>query len=237
MKTTNLDKVKEIAINFLYLDIKYHEKFPFLVIHPIFESEVVGMPNGKLLNIREEGNLDKARKAYEKAIKEASSLIQVMMIIRAPYQLTFLKYTKDYLSVDDFTEWLAHCWVNCENPNQDKNVSIRTFISWFKSADKSKLMNEEDYEYYKSLPEEVEIYRGVAVGRAEQKGLSWTDKYETAQWFAERYDNRVEGQHGYILKAKIRKEDIFAYFNTRGEDELVCNSSKIYDVERISTGE
>ncbi len=235
MKTTDLDAVKEVAISFLYMDIQYHEQFPFLIMHPIFETEIVGMPNGEFMNLREGDNLKKVREAYTKAIKEASSYTAVMMTIRSSYQLTFLKFTKQYMSHKDFDEWLAHCWVACENPNQDKNVSISTFISWFKHADKRTIMNDEDYEYYCNLPDEVEIYRGVAVGRAEQKGLSWTANYDTAEWFAKRYDDDRVNKHGYILKAKIRKEDVLAYFNTRDEDELVCNSSKIYGIERIST--
>ena len=159
-----------------------------------------------------------------------------MMMLCAPYRFTFLKYAKPYLSKEEFDKTLARCWITCENPNQDKNVQIRTFIGWFKKADKKTIMNEEEYEYYRNLPDIVEVYRGVAVSRAEQEGLSWTCKYETAEWFSRRFDNEAESKYGYILKGRINKEDVFAYFNSRGEDEILCNSSKVYNIERIDRG-
>ena len=90
-------------------------------------------------------------------------------------------------------------------------------------------MCKEDYENYKKLPDKFIVYRGVAVGRNPHglswtlNLLSWTLNLETAQWFANRFNNDKET--GYIEKATVRKSDVFAYFNTRGEDEIVCNVS------------
>lgn len=231
MKTTNIEEIRDLAIVFLHFDATPNKQLPFVIDHPYFDSVIVGLGK-ELIDIREEENLKKVREKYTEMIR-TGDLTRIMLMIRSPYRFTFLKYAKPYLKKADFDEWLAHLWVESENPNQDVNVSIRTFISWFRKADKRTIMTEEDYDYYSKLPDVVEVYRGVAVGRAEQKGLSWTCKYETADWFSKRFDNIKEGKFGYIIKAKINKEDVFAYFNTRNEDEVLCNSSKIYDVERI----
>lgn len=92
----------------------------------------------------------------------------------------------------------------------------------FQKCKKEHLMCKEDYENYKKLPDKFIVYRGVAVGR-NPHGLSWTLNLETAKWFANRFNN--DKKTGYIEKAVVRKSDMFAYFNTRGEDEIVCNVS------------
>ena len=118
-----------------------------------------------------------------------------------------------------------------ENPNQDANITIEEFVQWFSQADRKNLMEKDELEYYNNLPETVKIYRGVAVGRAEQQGLSWTCNYETAKWFSQRFDRADE--KGYIIKGEIAKKDIFAYLNGRNEDEILCNSSKVMNKEII----
>jgi len=109
-------------------------------------------------------------------------------------------------------------WVNSENPNQDANVTTKELAKWFKECNKEKLMTAEDYEYYQKLPDKIKIYRGVAVNRNPLR-LSYTDNYESANWFAHRFDN--ENEKGYIIEKEISKKDVLAYFNTRSEEEIV----------------
>lgn len=111
-------------------------------------------------------------------------------------------------------------WVTEENPNMDINCSLKESVQFFKKANKELLMEPKDYEVYKAFPETLTVYRGVAVGRIE-KGLSWTANKETAEWFAHRFDN--ENEKGYVQSMTVSKKDILAYFNTRGEDEIVIN--------------
>jgi hypothetical protein len=99
----------------------------------------------------------------------------------------------------------------------------------FKKADKKILMTEEDYEVFMSLPDEIVVYRGVAVGR-NPNGLSWTDDYEKAKWFSNRFN--TEKEVGYIQKAVVQKKNVLAYFNTRHEKELVCDIRKT-QIERL----
>ena len=84
-------------------------------------------------------------------------------------------------------------------------------------------------ELYKNLPESIRVYRGVAVGR-NPKGLSWTNNLEKARWFSNRFNN--ENEVGYIQTVVVNKKDILAYFNTRNEDELVCDIRK-YKISKL----
>lgn len=141
-----------------------------------------------------------------------------MSIIRESYQLGFLKNIVSALSQTDLSQLLSMIWVNIENPNQDINASVSEIVRWFKKADKQSLMNQEDYEVYCNLSECFSVYRGVAVGR-NPNGLSWTRNLNRAEWFAHRFDRKE--QQGYVRDATIFKRDVLAYFNTRGEEEIV----------------
>ena len=107
-----------------------------------------------------------------------------------------------------------------ENPNMDANVSVSRAIQMFKSCKKEYLMNKDDFAYYKSLPGKIDIYRGVAEGRV-KLGLTWTDDIEKAKWFQKRF-----GNNNHLLHLKVNKKDVIAYFNTRGEKEILLDVLK-----------
>ena len=48
---------------------------------------------------------------------------------------------------------------------------------------------------------------------------------EKAKWFANRFN--TETKKGYVQVGIAKKEHVLAYFNTRGEDEIVYNSKKL----------
>ena len=227
-KVSNLKAIKEVAILFLYQDVEETESSPIIVMHPIFEHGISAVErDGQLIpvNILENSDdLKAARKLIEKRISNAKKVWDVYIIIRKSYRMTFIKFAQDYLSIKDMSKLLAHAWTSSENPNGDVNVSVSTAASWFRKADKTILMDEEEYKVYCELPDVFEIYRGVAIGR-NPKGLSWTRNFETAKWFANRFN---EGnKKGYVQVVTVNKEQVLAYFNSRNEDEIVVDASKM----------
>lgn len=242
LKTTDLTAVKAMAITFLNFEPEPIDN-PVVaglgyINHPFFESSII--PTLKIVNGKQEygfADIFKDTEEYEKAkdrIKKEimnGNLGTIFARLVKKYRLTFLKFIKPYMNKNDFEKILIEQWIMSENPNQDNNITIDEFIQWFKASDRKNLMNKEELEYYKALPDTVKIYRGVAVGRAEQQGLSWTCNYETAKWFSQRFDRADE--KGYIIKGEIAKKDIFAYLNDRDEDEILCNSNKVFNKEII----
>ena len=225
---TNLDEVKDVAKMFLYLPIKIDEKFsPLLCVHhPFLSSSIVTIPS-KGLNMVDVLQDSEALTEYQTFMEnqiDDGNLYKVYSLIRKPYRLTFIKYCEQYLSDKNLAELLADAWVSSENPNQDVNCSISYLVKLFKKCNKEYLMQSEDYAVYNSLPDEFSIYRGVAVGR-NPKGLSWTQNLEKAKWFANRFN--TETKKGYVQVGIAKKEHVLAYFNTRGEDEIVYNSKKL----------
>lgn len=222
---TNLNKIKEMAKLFLHLPIQEDKRLhPLLCVHHPFLASCATCINHEFVNLLENPERLSDFHAYMEEQINKGDLCKIYVLIRKPYRLTFLKHCEPYLSPKDLAEYFADAWIASENPNQDANCPIPYLVRMFKKCSKEHLMTEEDYEVYQSLPETFTIYRGVAVGR-NPKGLSWTQNFEKAKWFSERFDR--EDKKGYIQKATAKKEDVLAYFNTRGEDEIVYDSRKL----------
>lgn len=66
------------------------------------------------------------------------------------------------------------------------------------------------------------------------KALSWSLDYEKAAWFAHRF-----GEEGKVYEAQIAKEHIFAYFNSRNEQEVIVDPKHLIntsDAEDMDDG-
>lgn len=226
-KETDLEAVKRVAKTFVYLDIQINEQVGFLVNHPfIGEIAVVVKENGKLVlkDVRKEEDLAIVRQNTVNTIDAVTNFQQFIHIVRAPYLPAFFKFTHHFLSLNDYSSFLGSMWTIVEFPNVDDNIPPQEFIRIFRMADKSLLMNDEERRLYLALPDEMTVYRGIR-GRGSLKALSWTTDIEQAEWFAKRWDKK-----GKVYFAKIRKEDVLAVFNSRGESELVIEFAKIKDV-------
>lgn len=239
-KLSNLDKIKEqTKIIARAIPIKKESNLP-IAIHP-FTSEIIWthkMMKDKVNEINE-SNISKydlsKKNVYEEWLKEfdlcidkCDDILNIYMFWRDAWKLTFMKYCGDYLSKKDYAEYLAHSWVVEENPNMDANVPISESIKMFKSCKKEFLMEKDDFEYWKSMPNEVILYRGVSKGRV-KLGLSWTDDKEMAKWFMNRWDD----SKNCLLTVKANKKDIIAYFNTRNENEFLLDVLKYKDKIKV----
>ena len=228
MTDTNLKEVRNIG-KILFDAVELKDVGYGIVQHPYLSTLTdFDVESKEILDLREEENFKKCRDKYIKLIDE-SDLLRCYMLIRTPWKLTWFKYVNEYLSEEDFGHFLEDCWISEENPNMDCNVSVRESIKYFKKAKKEFLMVEEDYKYFKNLPEELTVWRGVSPGRV-KLGLSWTDNKEKASWFMNRFGE------GFLLEAKVNKKDVLAYFNTRDEKELVIDVFKIKNNIRVIQG-
>lgn len=229
-KHTDFNEVKEVAKLLLHTEPKADERIPIIVHHPFFNCSFMPDETGEFVNILKQDSFSKAAAVVEDLIDRSKTIFNVYCLLQAPYKLTFIKFIKPHLSREDFSTLLADAWVSSENPNCDVNVKIPTLISWFKQADKLVLMSQEDYDKYMELPSTFRIYRGVALGR-NPNGLSWTQDYKLASWFAHRFD--YDGRTGYVQYAEASKQNVLAYFNSRGEDEIVIDSRKLNIMKEV----
>ena len=215
----NLDKIKEMSK--LLLRSKSVEEADIgygIASHPFTNNVITLIPtsNGfKMIDLRNNKEQQEWMTRMEKEIDEANDILKIYMMINKPYILLWLKLIKIYVSNKIFSEYLADAWVRSENPNQDVNVKISEIAKWFKEADKESIMNDDEYNIWINRPSSIKLYRGVGKGRA-IKGLSWTDDYNKAEWFANRWNYQ-----GKVYMIEAKKEDILCYF--KGEMEYVIN--------------
>lgn len=234
MKKTNLEGVKKIAKLFVDLPIECNNEFgiiqhPFIsnrFVPKILEPEDVGkvIPFYDVCN---EEDLNKVRSMLKKVIDTTKDYQHFSIIVNKPYLLTFFKYTKDFLSNEDYSKFLSTAWTYTEYPNNDTNVSTRELLSYFNKSDKNILMSKDELEAYNKLDDLITIYRGVKPG-AKVKALSWTTDKKVAKWFADRYE-----KNGKVYKAVIDKKDVLAYFLNRNEYEVVVNYNKLKHIEEV----
>ena len=217
---SDLDAIKRVATSLLYEDVIVNKRLPFAAYHPFFESIYLPYENSLVNILENEKAFMEIRKKREELIWKTNDIELFFALVTKPFRLLFLKKTKDFMSRKDFSISLKTAWILCENPNQDYFVDVDTVISWFYEAEQKYLMNEDEFAVFQNLPEKIRVYRGVAVHR-NPEGISWTQDLKTAQWFAQRFDSHK--LQGYVRTGIIDKKHILAYFDDRGEKEIVVD--------------
>lgn len=225
---SDLKSIKLLAVDYLKLEPSVNEAYPFIVYHPFIDRNPVAfIENNKLVLIdiiNDEENLNKYLKQKEADIMSAKNLDEMFLMITKPYRLLFFKSITGFLSKEDYNKYLRYIWTDTEFPNADVNIKPTMSLKLFEKSDKKLLMNSDELTYLEQLPTEVKIYRGT-YSKNNFKALSWTDNYDTAKWFAKRFNGNT------VIKSTINKNDIYAYLNNRNESELVINYNKIKNIE------
>lgn len=109
---------------------------------------------------------------------------------------------------------LGDIWVDSENIWQNKDV-WKYFLENGPERNKEYFMSMEDREVFKSLPDKITVYRGYQP-RKNKGGFSYTLSKEKAEWFAKRF-----GKDGKVITREVNKKDVFAYKNSRNEQEII----------------
>ena len=228
MDENKLSCIKEIAHSLLDIEPVANEEFPFIINHPFIANNPIVVKNDgqyKMIDIfNDKKEYQKYISDMKKNINKKKSFSEILFLLNKPYHLVFFYSCKDIISPMEYNDCLSHIWVCTEFPNNDKNVSKEQILKLFNKSDPTNIMSKEEKKIYDNLPDVVEIYRGTHY-EDDSKALSWTIDFETAKWFATRFDN-----DGYVLKAKVNKKDIFAFFDGRNEKEVVINYKKLKEL-------
>lgn len=221
---TDLKKVKSLAQAFVYMELEQVEECPFFIQHPIFDT-ILQIIDGKPFNLLEDTKTFKElQQKMVDTIFQQKNALDVLLMIRASYRLTFFKYCKDDLSEEDYSNMLIEAWLTEENPMSDVNVSMKELLSYFKKANKEIMMCSKDLATYSTFPDKLTIYRGV---KEPKLGMSWTLSKSKAEWFATRFSDT-----GYLFKATANKSDILCYTDNRGEKEIIINPKLLTDIKQ-----
>lgn len=221
-RKTHQDEINFLVDELMNVDIMETELSPIIISHPFFDTGIQMDENHQMVDIlKSDENFSKIKSLYLKKLHNKSPL-HILYKICKPYRMFFVKMAFPYLSDNDRGELLREAWITQENPNEDINVSHDDIECMFLQCKPEFLMEKEDYEVWKKLPDVVHIYRGIHPNK-KHEAFSWTLDKEVARWFANRFD-----RDGMIIEKDIRKELIVAYFNIRDEQEIIVMNEESY---------
>ena len=134
----------------------------------------------------------------------------------------FLELAENF---DDATFWklFGYTWRNQEEVWTNRKVFLTLFQA--ERPGREALMDEDEHESLRNLPDEFPVYRGFQ-GRRE-KGISWTTDRDKAVWFANRFAMLDHLGEPKLLTGVARKENVLAHFLGRGESEIVIDPAKV----------
>lgn len=225
MKKTDINAIQDTCIALLHVE-PVKTDLDFIVAHPFFDFNPFALQGKKgVIKTKDlfvKAERDEAIQEVARTIKSCNSPALLLNMFRTNFQMAWVKFCADSLSEKDYSELLGEAWTRQENPNDDVNVPVDEAIGMFREAEKRFLMNDDELKVYENLPNEFVAYRGIANGH-NPNGLSYTLDKSVAEWFA----NRFGDKDGYVLQAKVKKEDVLCYFDRRNESEVVIDSTNI----------
>lgn len=172
--------------------------------------------------------------AAEKALED-QDWSQYIYLHERPYRIHALMNIMDELEDKEYWELLRDVWIDSENLGQ--HLAIMPILLCPTNRDLSLrpiyLMEEEERKVLESIPDpdNITIYRGYA--HRNKLGWSWTFSPSKALWFAKRFQDKWKTPK--VIQGICKREDIIAFFNERGENEVVINPRKISFIKDYSS--
>lgn len=221
---TNLDAVKDKAVQLMYMEPQKIEDFN-VCQHPYISTPVINsIDTNRPFNIfQDKEEYHRWQEQFKEEITSRKNVYSVFSLIKPAYRMTFFKDINQYLSDQDFSKMLVLSW----SSHGGAEIPEAKLETWFKKADKRYLMSKREQKIFNELPEQLTIYRGVRSPECKY-GFSWTLDKQTACWYADRYENN----NSCVYECTADKKDIVCYFNTRNEAEIIMLISDLrkYDV-------
>ncbi len=237
-RSTNMEAILNHAMELLNQPVTEDDMEDFLCTnHPLLPYRYIscyltGGYNGIDI-IKNPKDLEMVREAKRKELNECAAPLDVFKIIVRKHRFRFLKDCEQWLSVEDLSTVLRYIWDTSEYADNTKVWSKKDIARLFSECDLRILMSEEEYEAYEALPDELTVYRGVCRSNKKLvKSFSWTleeDAVGIGRYLG--YDFlRFGSVTGKAYTAKIKKQDVIAYFGHRSE--VIVNPSKLYECEQ-----
>ena len=177
------------------------------------------------------------RKQADKALKK-KNWDRWIWLHERPFRLdAFLFICRD-MPADEYWSLLRDIWIDTEGPGVNQDIWLELFNRPYPKRRKMMTGKERRALSDAGRSGELNIYRGYVDGldpedseyieedRDRESGISWTLDYNKAEWFAKRFLAGGTG-YGVVAEAICKPKDVIAYFESRGEKEIVVDPSKI----------
>lgn len=178
---TDMKSIIEVAETFLDRAYTYKPSDINDIDHPFLDVSVAGVGNPDVIQELKSRNIQfwniagrytlnvldcpEAWELYKKDrrlfLRESENPFDILYMVTKPYRFEFLKTILNLLSKEDFSEIFADVWVCNEGTNHTSAFTQKELIELFSSCDPEYLMDEEELEVFRNLPDELTIYRGV----------------------------------------------------------------------------
>lgn len=191
--------------------------------HPL----VYAIPYFPALNAQHNAMLKRKKALLIDAVKD-HDWHSYIFIHERPYRLMALIDVMDEMTDAEYWSALGQAWIDSENIPRSKTTWGR-LLSAFRD-DKHAIMNDDERDELAAMPDEFVIYQGHTSARDD--GWSWTIDADKAVWFANRFVN-LESHSSpvpiepMVSTATIAKSDVLAYFDRRGESEILINPDRL----------
>ena len=132
------------------------------------------------------------------------------------------------LSDCEFWEHLASIYMTSDY-NKDVLQVLKQIFNTSKRKDIHCMMTQEEQQFLNSLPDEIEIHRGMSISESKKKnyGMSWSLSKKVAEFFAYEYILRINtDEERTVVTQKIPKSEVIAYLNRRQEEEILWVGKK-----------
>lgn len=232
MKTTDINKVRDLAITFAYLPVEPNKKISILVSHPFLDTAVTVIPTEdgqEMINVLEGDGEERFRASIVERLKKIDHLTGFLLLLSKPYRFTFLDHIQTYLSNDDLGRCLRYVWEDSEYTNSGSVFTKKQLLSLFNRSSKDTLMDEDELPVFRELPGRITVYRGTtSVNSTDLNVFSWTLSRKRAEWYSRRFDDTIQN----VFQAELPKDGVLAYFST--DEEIIANPYKLENIQQIS---
>lgn len=239
-KETNLEKIKEISIDLLYLPLEPTD-LPFLVHHPFTNSPISNNQDG-LLDLTKEHDKKIWNAMMKDIINNQNSVCSLEYLVQKPYKLAWFKLIAPYLDIEDYSQIWTSIYLTLEFIEGNAVLSQKDIVKNFRKCQKEYMMSEKELKTLEELPDIVPIYRGFTVKMPDDRemseklmeeyarGISWSLNEETAVWFSERFAGKE--LEPIVYRGYIRKDKILALFLEKNEDNVVVDPANVESLVR-----
>jgi hypothetical protein len=176
--------------------------------HPLLIGDIGIMPNSyynsQLLKKQERLKEFEKNKEFESYLFLIEKPFRVLFFSELVKQNKIKKMSKKYWRI------LSSLWTGSENIFQNKELWDELLKD---KTNSHYFMSKKDLEFYNSLENEFIVYRGYTLW---ENGYSYTIDKDRAIWFANRF-----GQNGIVKERLVKKEEVFAFTNSREEKEII----------------
>lgn len=192
--------------------------------HPILFDIPHSPMTAGLCNVR----YVKKKAALEKSEAEGD-WDQCIWFHERPYRIEAFAGYAEKMTDSDYWELLGAILTDTENMHQFAD-NWRQLIESERPG-RELMMNDGERQVLAELPDVVKVHRGTNADDGMGCGLSWSLSYTKAKWFAHRDVSREMGLTPRLLIGNIKREKIIAYFDARGEEEVVLFPEDVRDLE------